>query len=222
MSYAYIRAAFQGCCFWCRCFGIMFAPAGEGSSPFPEGEMGSPASFRRTSDVSPVWRPLFRLWWSHSLESLVLDPRHVNPHVWRACEVWRFEDSFTVCSEGGYMYMFSFDLQVGYHHIDINSVIYIFVCAELLYRRIYNNNNIYNNLFYRWRYNICKCSNNLFSYCFREVDAMCASRPFSLLCDESNDRGNDKNLVILLRVFDDQRGRHNKVSGSAKMWVYLT
>jgi hypothetical protein len=33
---------------------------------------------------------------------------------------------------------------------------------------------------------------------------MCQTQPFGLLCDESTDRGRDKYLVILVRLFDEQ------------------
>ena len=38
------------------------------------------------------------------------------------------------------------------------------------------------------------------------VTALCKERPYSLMIDESNDRGGDKLLVILIRVFDDAVG----------------
>ena len=39
------------------------------------------------------------------------------------------------------------------------------------------------------------------------VTTLCKERPYSLMIDESNDRGSDKLLVILVRVFDDSLGK---------------
>ena len=36
-----------------------------------------------------------------------------------------------------------------------------------------------------------------------KVTNLCESRKFGLLCDETTDRGTEKQLVILARVFDD-------------------
>lgn len=40
---------------------------------------------------------------------------------------------------------------------------------------------------------------------YKKTVAMCQSQKFGLLCDESTDRGisSDKNLVILVRVYDE-------------------
>lgn len=43
--------------------------------------------------------------------------------------------------------------------------------------------------------------------CDKTVEQLCQTYPFSIMCDESNDRGNDKNFVILVRVFDDNVGQ---------------
>lgn len=40
------------------------------------------------------------------------------------------------------------------------------------------------------------------TYCQKIFD-ICANSKFGLLCDETTDRGTDKRLVILARVYDD-------------------
>jgi hypothetical protein len=39
-----------------------------------------------------------------------------------------------------------------------------------------------------------------------DVVQICRSQPFTIMCDESNDHGNDKCFVILIKVFDDDLG----------------
>lgn len=33
----------------------------------------------------------------------------------------------------------------------------------------------------------------------------CRNQPFTILCDESNDRGSDKYFAVLVRIFEDDR-----------------
>ena len=38
----------------------------------------------------------------------------------------------------------------------------------------------------------------------REVTELCKNQHFGLLCDESNDQGDDKDFVILARIYDEK------------------
>ena len=63
---------------------------------------------------------------------LVLDLRHVNPHIWR--EKIKFDDwkiAQLYITEN--CYMFGFDLKSGYHHIDIDERYYEYLGFEWLY-----------------------------------------------------------------------------------------
>jgi hypothetical protein len=42
-----------------------------------------------------------------------------------------------------------------------------------------------------------------------DVVQICRSQPFTIMCDESNDHGNDKCFVILIKVFDDEKSCHH-------------
>ena len=77
-------------------------------------------SVREVSEIPHVVNPLTVSVNHKGKKRLVLDLRHVNPHLWKdriKFDDWRVANDYL--AKNGYMY--SFDFKSGYHHIEINS-----------------------------------------------------------------------------------------------------